>query len=136
MKIILAIVVIVFLLALGCEKSYISGQTCQELTSRFENALRWAMALFDGFSPTETCEDLAPKIIELSKDNEIKFLKISDVKNAGLLKEVIRPDRDNRTNLLFCSAVARTNRDTNLEVWFYLEKDEDGDTFYGYQSGK
>ena len=96
MKLFLAIVIVVIIIALGCERSLISSQTCQVLTLRFENFLHWVMGIFDGVSSVETCEDLVPQIIELSKEEEIKIISISNIRNAEVLKEIIRPDSDNR----------------------------------------
>ena len=76
----------------------------------------------------ETCEDLAPEIIELSEDNVgpfsaaiIKLYEIEEVKGSS-------------DKILDCEATARWSRGDDSEIEFYMEEDSDGDRFIGYRS--
>ena len=75
----------------------------------------------------ETCEDLAPMIIELSEDNEgpfsgriIKLYEIDEVRGAS--------DR-----VIDCKANAKWSRGGDSGINFYMEEDSDGDRFIGYE---
>ena len=75
----------------------------------------------------ETCEELAPEIVELSEDSGHPFspqiLKISQI-------ETLTPTGD---NILECSGLARWSRGEDSVIQFHLEEDADGDRFIGYQ---
>lgn len=75
----------------------------------------------------ETCEELAPHIIELSEQSADsypgKILKMYDI------KDVIGTG----TNDLDCSATGRMSRGDDTTIRFHLVEDADGDRFIGYQ---
>ena len=82
-----------------------------------------------GSQPIETCEDLAPRIIELSKEKRGPFnpqiLKLYDIK---------KNDTQNTNRPIDCIATAKTDRSDDVVVSFYLEEDADGDRFIGYNT--
>ena len=73
----------------------------------------------------ESCDDLVPRIIKLSEENEGPFsariLKLSDV------EEVSRSDSE-----LLCKGKAKLSRGGDDDIEFHWERDEDGDQFIGY----
>ena len=75
----------------------------------------------------ETCEELAPRIIKLSKENENPFsgriLNLYDI-------ESLESDGD---NILKCGARATRSRGGERDIFFYLKEDEDSDRFIGYE---
>ena len=78
--------------------------------------------------PIETCEDLAPGIIEMSEEKRglfsTKILKMYDInQNAS-------PDKN---RLLECTATAKMDRGGDVGITFYMEEDADGDRFIGMQ---
>lgn len=79
-----------------------------------------------GCGNIETCEELAPHIIELSEQNADsypgKILKIYDIREVS------------GTNELDCSATARMSRGGDTTIKFYIEEDADGDRFIYYQA--
>ncbi len=74
-----------------------------------------------------TCEDLSPRIIKLSKDNENPFrpriLKIYDIKGEPASGDEI----------LSCSGRAKLSRGNDSRIRFHITEDEDGDQFIGYR---
>ena len=82
-----------------------------------------------GGQAIETCEDLAPRIIELSKEKRGPF-------NAQILKlyDIKKNDTQNTKRVLDCIATAKTDRSDDAVISFYLEEDSDGDRFIGYES--
>ena len=82
------------------------------------------MALGGGGSGIpQTCEELAPRIIELSEDDDlVSILKLSSIRKI-----------ENTEYALECSAAAKMSRGGDSTISFYIEQDEDGDMFYGYQ---
>ena len=88
-----------------------------------------ALVLFDtGAGSSQTCEELAPHIIDLSKKNTnplaAKLLKLYDIQTSD-------PSGD---RILSCIAKARMNRGgIDRMVSFYIQEDSDGDRFYGFK---
>ena len=82
-----------------------------------------------GGQAIETCDDLAPRIIELSKEKKGPF-------NAEILKlyDIKKNATQNTNRVLDCIATAKTDRSDDAAVSFYLEEDADGDRFIGYQT--
>ena len=80
------------------------------------------------FTEIETCEDLEPKIVELSKENEGLFareiLKMYEVKQ-------VKPS--SREHILECTADVKWNRGDDSPIRFYLMEDDEGDQFIGYE---
>lgn len=76
----------------------------------------------------ETCEELAPRIVDLSEENESpsagRILKFYDIKELDTSGEYI----------LRCSARAALSRGGDANIIFYLQEDQDGDQFIGYES--
>ena len=92
-----------------------------------------AIGLFDsGGAPPETCEELAPHILELSK-KQVEILKLYDVENHNPedWKEALGPGNVERVVLL-CTATARTTLVDGSKILFLMEKDSDGDLFFRY----
>ena len=87
----------------------------------------------------ETCEELAPNIIEMSEEHpdqvvDGRVLKLYDIEavKAGSA-EATRLDRrklEDELYVLRCSATARTSI-ADEKILFYLTVDKDGDNFYG-----
>ena len=80
-----------------------------------------------GGSTPASCEDLAPQIIELSKEREGPFagrvLKFYDIVELEPTGEYI----------LRCRARATRSRGGDANVIFFMSEDEDGDRFIGMQ---
>ena len=74
----------------------------------------------------ETCEDLAPRIINLSEERAGEFrpsiLKLYDIREIR------------GTNELDYRATGRMSRGDDSTIIFYLEEDADGDRFVGYRA--
>ena len=74
----------------------------------------------------ETCEDLAPEIIELSEERAGEFspsiLKLYDIREVR------------GTNVLDCRATGKMSDAYDSIISFHLEEDADGDQFIGYQA--
>ena len=75
-----------------------------------------------------TCDDLAPKIIDLSEENANQFapkiLKISEISEEEVIGEAT----------LQCSGLARLSRGEPRPIDFYILEDADGDRFIGYEA--
>ena len=88
------------------------------------------MSILDsgGGQAIETCEDLAPHIIELSEEKRGPF-------NAQILKfyDIKKNDTQNTKRVIDCIATAKTDRSEDAVINFYLEEDADGDRFIGYE---
>lgn len=78
-----------------------------------------------GCAVPETCEELAPQIVELSEQDtrpfSATFLKLYDIEEIE------------GTRKLECTANAKLSSGGNSAIKFYLEEDADGDQFIGYQ---
>ena len=81
-----------------------------------------------GIAVIETCNDLVPHIVELSKeaDRPLRILQLYDVTDRKGLAQALRPDRERRRNVLFCHAVAATNVDAELGFYFWLGRGRRG----------
>ena len=77
---------------------------------------------------SETCEDLSPHIIELSKEKNTGILNISILK----MYDIKESSSEGTNRLLNCLAVALFDSGGRMRVNFYMLQDEDGDYFYGY----
>ena len=82
----------------------------------------------DTGSPIETCEDLAPSIIEMSEEKRGVF-------SRRILKmyDINRNATPGKNRLLECTATAKADRGGDIDITFYMEEDADGDRFIGYQ---
>ena len=80
------------------------------------------------FSNIKTCESLSPHIIKLSEENptssDPKILKFYNIQES---------EQKEANHVLACTAEAKTNRGENSNIKFHLEKDRDGQYFYGYE---
>ena len=74
----------------------------------------------------ETCEELAPHIIELSEQNADSY--------PGKILKMYYIREVPGTNELDCSATAKMSRGGDTTIRFRLEEDADGDQFIGYSS--
>ena len=77
--------------------------------------------------PIDTCEALSPKIIDLSEDQTSPF------KRTILKLYDITTENNGEMQVLNCSAMAKFNRGDNSKISFYVQKDADGDRFYGFK---
>lgn len=75
-----------------------------------------------------SCDELAPDIIELSREKSAKG-------SAHILKLYEISEVSRTTARLECSAVALTSRNTRQNMTFYAIVDEDGDGFIGFEGG-
>lgn len=86
-----------------------------------------AMNNYEENSRVDTCDQLAPHIVELSKERDDslqpKILKLYDIKEES--------HRDRELN---CIATARWSRGNKSQIVFYRFRDKDGDSFIGYKS--
>ena len=81
----------------------------------------------------KTCEDLAPHIIELSKEKgpyNAQILKFYDIRR---LYDIKKNNTQNAKTVIDCTATAKTDRTPDATINFYLEEDADGDRFIGYR---
>lgn len=81
----------------------------------------------ENLSLPETCEELAPRIIQLSEEREgpftariLKFYDIEELEASG-------------DYILKCWARAKTSRGGDSDVIFHMTEDEDGDRFIGME---
>ena len=79
------------------------------------------------FTEIKTCDDLAPQIIELTEEQEGPFsravLKLYDIEEVNPTGYVLE-----------CKANAKWNKGEEGTIKFYLEEDNDGDQFIGYEA--
>ena len=82
----------------------------------------------DGGGSIETCEDLAPSIIEMTEEKRGPF-------NRRILKmyDINQNATPSKNRLLECTATAKMDRGGDVDITFYMEEDADGDRFIGYQ---
>ena len=83
----------------------------------------------DKVSSQRTCKGLSPRIIKLSKERNTGIFNRSILKMYEI--EEISSEGTDRT--LNCLARVKWNRGGETKLNFYLERDEDGDTFIGYR---
>ena len=72
----------------------------------------------------ETCEELAPQIVDLSEKNEPfggRIIKFYEIKELDASDEYI----------LRCSARATRSRGGEADIIFYMTEDQEGDRFIG-----
>ena len=87
-----------------------------------------------GGQAIRTCEDLAPRIIDLSKERR-------GPSNAGILKfyditrlyDIKNDNTQKAKKVIDCIATAKTDRTADTTINFYLEEDAAGDQFIGYR---
>ena len=74
-----------------------------------------------------TCDKLSSSIIDLSEDNQnpfsSKMLKLYDIQEVNSTDYVLE-----------CKAEAKWARGEDSPIKFYVEEDDDGDRFIGYES--
>ena len=82
-----------------------------------------------GCEPPETCDELAPRIIEMSEKNQDDHKgRVLKLYNAF---EVRRSDSE-----FVCRGRAKWSRGDESSVEFYWERDQDGDAFIGYRRAR
>ena len=81
-----------------------------------------ALVSSGGGGMPETCEALAPQIVDLSDDKPLKILKLRNIEAVKGTKY-----------LLECNATAKMNNGRDSAITFHLERDEEGDHFIGYE---
>ena len=80
------------------------------------------------FEEEMTCEDLKPHIIKMTQEDQNPFA-------AKILKfyNIQKSEQKEANQVLACTGEAKTSRGENSNIKFHLEKDSDGDYFYGYE---
>ena len=86
-----------------------------------------AVSMLSDNGTIETCDDLAPRIIDLSKEQKNPF-------SPSILKIYDITEQEKTGNqILNCHGNAKLSRgDLDPNVNFYLQQDDDGDRFFGY----
>ena len=81
-----------------------------------------------GAQYVKTCEELKPYIVKLSEENsnpfQPKILKMYDIQKS---------EHKDANEILVCTAKVKWNRGESSNIKFHLEKDDEGQYFYGYE---
>lgn len=81
-----------------------------------------------GVQHIETCEELEPYIMKLSDEDQNPFQpKILKMYN------IQKSEHKNTNKILVCTAKVKWNRGEDSNIKFHLEKDDEGQYFYGYE---
>ena len=110
----------------------LSNKTQNMDTNEIDNFLAGLKNLFGGEKPISeksTCKELSPRIIKLSEENQTPFSK-----KILKLYDIQKNEHRSEDRILDCSANAKWSRGGNSMINFYIEKDKDGDYFYGFQN--